>query len=308
MTEEFKRLMVFGDWAHYYLTMSARYQADIARSLGRFVERGLVYKGKKPVHWCIHCRTALAEAEVEYAGPHVALDLRRVPAHSGKRSGAGRARARARRTRRLGSHLDDDTVDDPVETWRSRFIPNSTTRRTTSTGSVVIVAEGLAAAVAPERQAAVRRAVARMKGETLEGLRFRHPLYERDSVAVLADYVTLDQGTGAVHTAPGHGADDFLTGVKYGLDIYAPIGPGGHFLDTVELFAGQRVFDANPNVEEALHERSRLWHREIVLAPVPALLALPQSGDLSRHVAVVRSPGRRGRRSPCEDGQAADAA
>ncbi len=79
---------------------------------------------------------------------------------------------------------------------------------------------------------------------------------------MLATYVTLDQGTGAVHTAPGHGADDFTTGVSYGLDIYAPVGPGGHFLDDVELFAGQRVFDANPQIEAALHERSRLWHRE----------------------------------------------
>ena len=101
-----------------------------------------------------------------------------------------------------------------------------------------------------------------MKGEQLEGIRFRHPLYERDSVGVLADYVTLEQGTGAVHTAPGHGADDFLTGKKYGLEIYAPVGPSGHFLDTVLLFGGQRVFDANPNVEKALEERGRLWHRE----------------------------------------------
>ena len=79
---------------------------------------------------------------------------------------------------------------------------------------------------------------------------------------MLGDYVTLDAGTGAVHTAPGHGADDFNTGVRYGLEIYAPVGPGGHFLDTVELFGGQRVFDANPKVEEALKERGRLWHRE----------------------------------------------
>ena len=84
----------------------------------------------------------------------------------------------------------------------------------------------------------------------------------RDSVGVLGDYVTLDAGTGAVHTAPGHGADDFNTGMKYGLEIYAPIGPAGHFLDTVELFGGLRVFDANPKVEEALKERGRLWHRE----------------------------------------------
>jgi isoleucyl-tRNA synthetase len=87
-------------------------------------------------------------------------------------------------------------------------------------------------------------------------------LYDRTSLAVLADYVTLDAGTGVVHTAPGHGSDDFNTGIRYGLDIYAPVGPGGHFLDSVELFGGVRVFDANPKIEEALAARARLWHRE----------------------------------------------
>ena len=129
-------------------------------------------------------------------------------------------------------------------------------------GRTVIVAEPLAERVSKAVGKDFGAPVARVKGEVLEGLKFRHPLYERDSVAVLADYVTLEQGTGAVHTAPGHGADDFLTGVRYGLEVYAPVGPGGQFLDTVELFAGQRVFDANPNVEAALHERGRLWHRE----------------------------------------------
>ncbi len=100
-----------------------------------------------------------------------------------------------------------------------------------------------------------------MKGEQLEYIRFRHPLFNRDSLGVLGAYVTLEAGTGVVHTAPGHGADDFATGQKYGLEIYAPVGPGGHFLDTVELFAGQRVFDANQNVQEELKKRARLWHR-----------------------------------------------
>src|SRR5216117_1137248 len=104
--------------------------------------------------------------------------------------------------------------------------------------------------------------VAKMKGAELEGVRFRHPLYARPSPGVLGEYVTLEAGTGAVHTAPGHGADDFNTGMKYGLEIYAPVGPAGHFLDTVELFGGQRVFDANPRIEDALDARGRLWHRE----------------------------------------------
>ena len=127
----------------------------------------------------------------------------------------------------------------------------------------MIVAEALAPKVArssrPRRSA---QPVARMKGGRARAHPLPHPLYARDSLGVLADYVTLEQGTGAVHTAPGHGSDDFKTGMKYGLDIYAPVGPGGHFLDNVELFGGQRVFDANPDVEEALKERGRLWHRE----------------------------------------------
>src|SRR5262249_4311817 len=122
--------------------------------------------------------------------------------------------------------------------------------------------ETLASTVGKIVGRAFDRPIARMKGRALEGLRFRHPLYERDSLAVLGEYVTLDAGTGAVHTAPGHGADDFNTGVKYGLEIYAPVGPGGHFLDSVELFGGLRVFDANPKIETALKERGRLWHRE----------------------------------------------
>ncbi|HEX7140781.1 MAG TPA: class I tRNA ligase family protein, partial [Vicinamibacterales bacterium] len=127
---------------------------------------------------------------------------------------------------------------------------------------VVIVAEELAGKVASIAGRTFGAPVARMKGAELERLRFQHPLYARTSLAVLGDYVTLDAGTGAVHTAPGHGADDFQTGVRYGLEIYAPVGPAGHFLETVELFGGQRVFDANPKVVDALAERRRLWHRE----------------------------------------------
>jgi isoleucyl-tRNA synthetase len=126
----------------------------------------------------------------------------------------------------------------------------------------VIVAERLAEQVAAATGRTFGPPAARFPGALMERLVFTHPLYHRDSLAVVGDYVTLEQGTGVVHTAPGHGADDFHTGVRYGLDIYAPIGPGGHFLDTVELFGGQRVFDANPKVEDALAQRGRLWHRE----------------------------------------------
>ena len=268
MTGEFQRLLVFGDWEHPYVTMSYQYQADIARALGKFVERGVVYKGKKPVHWCIHCRTALAEAEVEYedhSSPSIYVEFplsvesapelgRRVPELAG---------------RQVSVLIWTTTPWTIPSNLAIAFHPDFDYAAYEAEGRAVIVAEGLAATVGHNVKRPFDRPLGRMKGKALEGLRFRHPLYERDSVAVLADYVTLEQGTGAVHTAPGHGADDFLTGVKYGLEVYAPVGPGGQFLDTVELFAGQRVFDANPNVEQALHERSRLWHRETLSHQYP---------------------------------------
>jgi isoleucyl-tRNA synthetase len=261
MTGEFKRLLVFGEWEQSYVTMSPRYQADIARALGAFVERGLLYKGKKPVHWCIHCRTALAEAEVEYAdhsSPSIYVEFTLSP---------DSATALGQRVPALAGHpvsvlIWTTTPWTIPSNLGIAFHPEFDYAAYEVDGRAVIVAERLAQTVGQNVKRPFDRPIAQMKGESLEGLRFRHPLYERDSVAVLADYVTLDQGTGAVHTAPGHGADDFLTGVKYGLEIYAPIGPGGQFLENVELFAGQRVFDANPNVEQALHERHKLWHRE----------------------------------------------
>ena len=262
MTAEFKRLMVFGDWDHYYLTMNPRYQADIARSLGKFVERGLVYKGKKPVHWCIHCRTALAEAEVEYedhSSPSIYVEFPLNPDATADL--AGRVPALAGRSH-ISALIWTTTPWTIPSNLAIAFHPEFDYAAYDVDGHTVILAEGLAERVGQAVGRSFDRKVATMKGEQLEGIRFRHPLYERDSVGVLADYVTLEQGTGAVHTAPGHGADDFLTGKKYGLDIYAPVGPSGHFLDTVLLFGGQRVFDANPNVEKALQERGRLWYRE----------------------------------------------
>jgi len=261
MTQEFQRLGIFGQWDNPYLTMNFKYQAAIARALGRFVEQGLVYKGKKPVHWCIHCRTALAEAEVEYedhASPSIYVEFPLSPDSAGE----------------LASRIPDlKGRDVSVLIWTTTpwtipsnlaiaFHPQFDYAAYQVGNRAVIVAEALASRVGAAVGVELGEPVAKFKGEALEHIRFVHPLYARVSVGVLADYVTLEAGTGAVHTAPGHGADDFLTGRKYGLDIYAPVGPAGHFLDTVELFGGQRVFDANPNVEAALKARAKLWHRE----------------------------------------------
>src|SRR5438552_80156 len=261
MNTEFKRLLVLGDWDHLYLTMDYKYQASIARALGKFVEQGFVYKGKKPVHWCIHCRTALAEAEVEYAdhsSPSIYVEFPLADASAGELA----ARVPALKGRNVSVLIWTTTPWTIPSNLAVAFHPEFDYAAFDVDGRAAILAEVLAAAVGKVVGRAFDRPVAKMKGAELEGVRFRHPLYERDSVGVLGEYVTLEAGTGAVHTAPGHGADDFNTGIRYGLEIYAPVGPGGHFNENVELFGGQRVFDANPNVEAALKERSRLWHRE----------------------------------------------
>jgi len=261
MSAQFQRLGILGNWADPYLTMDFRYQAAIARALGAFVGQGLVYKGKKPVHWCIHCRTALAEAEVEYedhTSPSIYVEFPLAPSSEGELA----TRVPALAGRSVSVLIWTTTPWTIPSNLAVAFHPEFDYAAYDVDGRAVILAEALAPAVGQVVGRAFDRPVARMNGSVLEGVRFRHPLYDRDSVGVLGEYVTLDAGTGAVHTAPGHGADDFNTGVKYGLEIYAPIGPAGHFLDTVELFGGQRVFDANPKVEEALRERGRLWHRE----------------------------------------------
>jgi isoleucyl-tRNA synthetase len=268
MTSQFQRLGILGTWDEPYLTMDFRYQAAIARTFGQFVERGLVYKGKKPVHWCIHCRTALAEAEVEYedhSSPSIYVEFPLAPDGGAQLA----ARVPALAGRDVSVLIWTTTPWTIPSNLAIAFHPEFDYAAYDVDGRAIIVAEGLAGRVSAAVQRPFGEPIAKMKGADLEHIRFRHPLYERDSVGVLGDYVTLDAGTGAVHTAPGHGADDFNTGMRYGLDIYAPVGPAGHFLDEVELFGGMRVFDANPKVEEALKARGRLWHREAFVHQYP---------------------------------------
>jgi isoleucyl-tRNA synthetase len=261
MTEQFERLGILATWDRPYLTMNFKYQAAIVRALGRFVEQRLVYKGRKPVHWCIHCRTALAEAEVEYSdhtSPSIYVEFPLSPEDAGE---LGR-RVPALANKNVSVLIWTTTPWTIPSNLAVAFHPEFDYAAYEVDGRYVIVAEALASKVAAAGGKTFGPPAAQFKGDVMEHVKFQHPLYSRVSLGVLGEYVTLDAGTGAVHTAPGHGADDFKTGMKYGLDIYAPIGPAGHFLDTVELFGGQRVFDANPNVAEALHQRARLWHRE----------------------------------------------
>lgn len=260
MREDFKRLGILGQWDSPYLTMNFSYQAAIVKALGTLVEKGLVYKGKKPVHWCIQCRTALAEAEVDYqshTSPSIYVDF---PLADGGTNQLAHI-APALNGRSVSVLIWTTTPWTLPSNLAIAFHPEFDYAAYDTSGTVLIVAEQLAETVSKSIGRVFDAPIARFKGRELEGLRFRHPLYERDSIAVLADYVTLEQGTGAVHTAPGHGVDDFLTGQRYGLDVYAPVNSNGRFTDDVAQFSGMRVFDANPEIENALHDVGHLWNR-----------------------------------------------
>ncbi|HKW01891.1 MAG TPA: isoleucine--tRNA ligase [Vicinamibacterales bacterium] len=301
---DFKRLGVLGDWANPYLTMAPDFQAAIVRALGKFVSRGLVYKGKKPVHWCLRDRTALAEAEVEYE-PHTSPSIYVEFPLSPNDRGTAAERVPALAGREVTVLIWTTTPWTIPANLAIAFHPDVDYGAYEHEGRVVIVAEALSETVATVTGRHLGKKVASFKGTAMERVQFRHPLYERDSLGVLADYVTLDQGTGVVHTAPGHGADDFRTGVKYGLDIYAPIGRDGKFLPDTGVVGGLKVFDANPVVENALAERGRLWFRAKVEHSYPhcwrchqpvIFLATPQwfiSMDGLREAAISEANGVR---------------
>jgi len=258
---DFKRLGVLGVWDEPYKTLTFTYQAAIVRALGKFVEQEMVYKGKKPVHWCTHCRTALAEAEVEYephTSPSVYVEFPMAPEsvpEFSKRVGGGALTE-------VSVLIWTTTPWTIPNNLAIAFHPDFEYGAYDVGGKAVIVAKDLAEAVGKKVGRTFDKVLATFPGKQMERLVFHHPLYARESLGVLGEYVTLDAGTGAVHTAPGHGADDYHTGVRYGLEIYAPLDAGGHYNESVELFAGLKVWDANPKVEAALKERGRLWHRE----------------------------------------------
>ena len=247
MRNDFKRLGILGQWDTPYLTMNFAYQAAIVRALGALVRRGLVYKGRKPVHWCPYCRTALAEAEVEYE-PHQSPSIFVAFPLVDERHAAVEPLTRAAGKAPLAALIWTTTPWTIPANLALAFHADVDYAVYRVGESAVLIAESLADHVEKTLDRRLGPPLTRLKGRQLEGLRFRHPLYDQDSPGVLADYVTLDQGTGIVHTAPGHGTDDFHTGQRYGLDIYAPVGPGGHFTGDVELFAGMQVFDANAPV------------------------------------------------------------
>ena len=255
--EEFKRLGVLGDWEHPYLTMDFRYEANILRELGKFVGTGGVYRGLKPVHWCISCLTALAEAEVEYQDDtspsiYVAFPLTSDPAA-------------------LDGSLAGADVSVVIWTTTPWTLPANLAIVVHPTEEYVVFRSGgrgfiTAAKLMDETARKCRLAnpavVSRFPGARLEGLQAKHPWLDRPSPIFTAEYVTMDQGTGCVHTAPGHGADDYETGIKHNLPVYNPVDDTGRFVAEVEHFAGMSVWDANAAIIERLRQDGRLLQVE----------------------------------------------
>lgn len=254
--EEFKRLGVLGEWENPYLTMSYDYEAQIVREFGVFASNGSLVRSKKPVYWCISCRTALAEAEVEYKSKKSDSIFVKFP------------------------FIDDLGEEYPSLKGRNVSVIIWTTTPWTipanlaiavhpeydyvavDTGKgVFVVAERLMYITLDTLGLPFKAILQSFKGAELEGKRARHPIYDRESVVVLAEYVTLDAGTGCVHTAPGHGQEDYETGLKYGLEIYSPVKDDGTFDESVGEFQGKVVFEANELVNQRLMELGMLLGR-----------------------------------------------
>ncbi len=257
---EFQRLGVFGSFNDPYLTMSPEYQAQIAAAFVDFLDKGYVYKGLKPVNWCIHCRTALAEAEVEYeshASPSVwvRFPLTTDPA----------AIDAALAGRKVYGLIWTTTPWTLPANMAIAFNPRFAYSAVDVNGDVYIVATDLLKETAEKCGWAEPRPVATFKGERLEKTVFRHPFLERDSLGITADHVTLEQGTGAVHTAPGHGQEDYVSGQQNGIYTYCPVDATGSFFHAEgadgrlpEELIGKTVWEANPIVTGILRGREAL--------------------------------------------------
>lgn len=249
--DEFKRLGVLGDWDDPYITMKYAYEASIVKEFHKFVRSGSVYKGKKPVHWCPTCVTALAEAEVEYAdkvSPSIYVKFPIVDP-------AGK----------LEIDQDGGTffVIWTTTPWTLpanmalTLHPEFKYNRVKTPAGSLIIAQGLTRecmvnAGFGEGEYSVSEEV--WTGSELEGIHCKHPWIEREVRTIVGEHVTLEQGTGVVHTAPGHGEEDFEMGLKYGLDAYTPVNDRGIFTEDVEEFSGQYVFKANTEINKKIKD------------------------------------------------------
>ncbi len=251
---EFKRLGVGGEWDNPYLTMNYKYEAIIARECWKFAQDGSLYRSQKPIYWCSKCRTALAEAEIEYHDESTASisvkfllkdDLGGLIPDLGQKKVYVVIWTTTPWTipANLAIALHPDFVYAAVDVGGEE---------------VFILARDLVQKAMRSFGVSDYAILAEIRAKDLEHKRCLHPLYDRDSLIVLGDHVTLEAGTGCVHTAPGHGREDYEVGLAYGIDVYSPVDDDGCFTDDVDLFGGQFVFDANPGITAKLKETGAL--------------------------------------------------
>jgi len=263
--DEFKRLGVMGEWNRPYLTMNYPYEATIVREFGKFALNGNLVRSKKPIYWCISCETALAEAEVEYAdhsSPSIFVKFPMIsdlgdkfPSLKGKDVSVV-----IWTTTPWTMPANLAIALHPVLEYVAVEIP---------TGEILILAEGLLRVCMDTFGISGYKVLERFNGPELEHMQARHPIYDRPSLIVLAPYVTLEAGTGCVHTAPGHGREDYETGLLYNLDVYSPVDAEGRFTPDVEFFAGMNVFEANRAVIDKLDELGALLKEQKITHEYP---------------------------------------
>jgi len=272
--EAFIRLGILGDWERPYLTMDFAFEADIVRSLGKISQNGHIAKGAKPVHWCTDCGSALAEAEVEYEDKHSpAVDVRfQVVDEAGFLN----------RCHHVPDHDGTGPLSVVIWTTTPWTLPANQGVALNPELEYAVVQcekdgnkERLVVAEALLKDAMLRydienyHVIAYCKGAALERQLLQHPFYDRQVPIILGDHVTTEAGTGAVHTAPGHGQDDYVVGLKYGLPVDNPVGNDGVFLPNTEIFAGEHVFNANAHVLEVLEQQGKLLHHVAILHSYP---------------------------------------
>ena len=274
--EQFQRLEIFGDWENRYATMDKEYVASIIRELGRCAKSDVLYKGNKPVHWCSSDGTALAEAEIEYADKkspsiYVKFDLTKEALASFPELAAIAKREAATRVSLVIWTTTPWTLPANLAVAMHPEFDYVAVKAPTLDGTELwIVAEGLQENL--EKAAGFEKKstpLLTFKADKLHRQKARHPFIERDSLIVLGEHVTLEAGTGVVHTAPGHGVDDYKIGSKYGLDIYAPVDDRGKFTADFPQFQGQFVFKANEPIIEMLRTSGHLVARQDIQHSYP---------------------------------------
>ena len=264
--EGFKRLGIFGDWDNPYLTMDPRYEAQQIRAVGKIIANGHLYRGAKPVHWCLDCRSALAEAEVEYEDrTSTAIDVAfRVVdvADFARRTGIDAARLGSVVSVVIWTTTPWTLPADEAVTVRDEFSYVALQVERGGATQVLVLAAELAAACLARYQLTPSLSLGTFPGRALEGLKLQHPWLERQVPVILGEHVTLDAGTGAVHTAPAHGQEDYVVALSYGLPVVNPVGPDGRFVAGTPLVEGLRVEKANDVIVQQLESSGALLRQE----------------------------------------------